>query len=131
LAAVESRELTDSDQAAYADAAVRTGASRWAADDAPFDARRTGLAVVTRSGQPGQTCVSLVDARRDAAQPLLERCTYGIVWSASASVNAAGSALALAVQPLATWRELWVFHRVKGRWVADVLPPANDVPELG
>ena len=35
------------------------------------------------------------------------------------------------MQPLAAWRELWVFHRVKGTWVVDALPAAATQPELG
>jgi hypothetical protein len=35
------------------------------------------------------------------------------------------------VQPLATWRELWLFHRTPQGWSVDVLPPANGDPQLG
>lgn len=63
------------------------------------------------AGPPGETCVALVDARHGAAEPLLRRCTWGIVWTGSASVSPSGHALALAVQPLPSWRELWVFRR--------------------
>ena len=131
LAAVNKTELGDADDAAYADAAVRAGASRWAVAPQPTAAGKAKLAVVTRPGQPGETCVALVDATHDADHPLAKRCTYGTVWAASASVSPSGNALALAVQPLATWRELWVFRRVRGTWVADVIPPALGEPELG
>jgi hypothetical protein len=29
------------------------------------------------------------------------------------------------VQPLVSWRELWVFHPVEGAWTADVVVPAS------
>jgi hypothetical protein len=133
LAGVNKSELGDGDDAAYNDAAVRTNASRWASESAPVSAgtRPAKLGIVTSAGQPGQTCIALVDATHDAAKPLLQRCTYGTVWAASASVNPAGNALALAVQPLATWRELWVFHRRGTAWGVDVLPPSAGDPELG
>jgi hypothetical protein len=65
------------------------------------------------------------------AAPLVQRCTYGIVWPASAQVIAEGQAVVLAVQPLETWRELWIFHRRGGAWVVDVLPPGYDDPDEG
>ena len=37
----------------------------------------------------------------------------------------------LAVQPLESWRELWVFHRQAGAWTIDVLSPGADDPEQG
>lgn len=133
LAAVDRQALGDGDESSYAEAAVRTGASRWAAElsGAAAPLPRNKLAIVTSPGQAGETCIALVDAQHDSTRPLLKRCTYGTVWAQSASVSPAGHALAVAVQPLATWRELWVFHRVKGQWVVDALPPATGAPELG
>ncbi|WP_442909251.1 hypothetical protein [Ideonella sp. BN130291] len=130
LAEVVKAQLTDDDQWAYNDAAVRVGASRWAGAAAATSKGR--LAIATSAGQqPGETCVALTDAQHDAAHPLLRRCTYGTVWTASASVSADGSALAVAVQPLATWRELWVFHRNREGWTVDTLPPATGDTQLG
>jgi len=133
LAAVDKSELADDDQSTYADAAMRVGASRWAAEAAPVaaSAAPAALGVVTQPGQPGETCVLLVDAKHPGASPLARRCTYGTVWAASARANARGDALALAVQPLAGWRELWVFRRGADGWAAQVLPPAADPAELG
>jgi hypothetical protein len=37
----------------------------------------------------------------------------------------------LAVQPLDTWRELWVFHQTNTGWTLDVLPPTTVGPDLG
>jgi hypothetical protein len=131
LAGVDKAELADDDQAAYADAAIRVGASRWAAEAAPAGAAPAGLGVVALPGAPGETCVLLVDAKRGAAAPLARRCTYGTVWAASARANAAGTALALAVQPLAAWRELWVFRKTAEGWSLHVLPPADDAAGPG
>src|SRR5262249_36535490 len=76
-------------------------------------------------------CVLLVDAGNDARRPLARRCTYGVVWSASASVNREGSAAALAVQPTVAWRELWVFRKTANGWTVRVLPPAATAPHIG
>ena len=111
LAAVVESELTVEDRAAYTEAAVRVGASRWAAED---DATPRGaLRIATQAGAPGETCVLLLDGAHTETSPLLRRCTYGTVWRASASANRAGTALALAVQPLEAWREVWVFRKAK------------------
>lgn len=129
LAGVDKGELSDDDQSAYNDAAIRVGASRWAAE-APRTAAAPGLDVVTSPGsQAGETCVKLVDKKRDLAHPLLQRCTFGAVWTNSASANAYGSALALAVQPLDGWRELWLFHLTAAGWRIDVLPPGEEAPD--
>ena len=132
LAGVNRNELADNDEAAYAEAAVRASASRWAAEPAPAAHTAVKLDIVTSAGpRAGETCVALVDAKHGADAALLTRCSFGTVWAASATSNAAGNALALAVQPLADWRELWVFHRTTKGWVVDVLPPAMGEPELG
>jgi len=132
LAAVDKGELTDDDQAAFNDAAIRVNASRWAADS--MSAPRLGAGTVslaTAPGEPGQTCVLLVDARHDASAPLARRCTYGIVWLASATRNREANALALAVQPMDAWRELWVFRKGSDGWSVNVLPPATTAPGIG
>lgn len=134
LAAVDRDALAETDLAAYSDAALRVGASRWAAEagaDPVGKPPPNKLALRVAPGKPGETCVLLVDARHDGQAPLLRRCTYGVVWPASAEANARGSALALAVQPLDTWRELWVFRLKPGGWTVDVLPPAARDPGLG
>ncbi|MEW6704765.1 MAG: hypothetical protein AB1430_07940 [Pseudomonadota bacterium] len=129
LAGVNKTELADDDQMAYAEAAVRTNASRWALQ--PHPAGRQRLALLTEAGLPGQTCLLLIDRERAHPKPLAERCTYGTVWAQSASANAAGTALAVAVQPLASWRELWVFHASPKGWKVNVLPPATGDTQLG
>ena len=128
LAAVNKEELAEADNTDYTEAAVRAAASRWAAESQP--APHSGLAITTAPGESGQTCVSLTDAKHDAKKPLAQRCTYGVVWNASTAINPHQSAVTLAVQPLDTWRELWVFHQNEQGWTIDILPP-GDNPDLG
>ena len=130
LAGVDRNELADDDQSTYTDAAMRVGASRWAAEPA-FAPAATGLHVATQPGQPGETCVLLLDAKHGAEHPLARRCTYGTVWAASARANAGATALALAVQPLATWRELWMFRATAEGWTLQVLPPSAEASGVG
>ena len=131
LAAINKSELADADLNIYSDAAIRVGASRWAVEPVPTSAQVQKLSLITTPGQPGETCVNLVDAKHDQKNPLLKRCTYGVVWTASVRLNRDGSALALAVQPLDTWREMWVFRQGAESWSVDVLPPGLDSPNLG
>jgi hypothetical protein len=131
LAAVDKSELTAGDLAEYNDAAMRVSASRWAAAAAPASKSARRLKIITEPGQPGETCIALVDAKGDAERPLARRCTYGIVWTSSATVNREGNALALAVQPLDAWREIWVFRRQADAWTVRVLPPAASAPHIG
>ena len=134
LAAINKSELADGDLAAYSDAAIRVGASRWAAmpETSTVAAKSAPrLSIRTIPGAAGETCIQLIDAKRGGDKPVLSRCTYGLVWSASATVNREGNALALAVQPLDTWREMWVFRQGADGWTIDVVPPGLDNPTLG
>ncbi len=137
LAAIKPAELMESDAAAYSEAAIRVGASRWAAEPGmPASGNTAGkpagkLAIAVSAGRPGESCVHLVDDQHDASRPLFSRCTWGIVWPASVAVSAAGDALTLAVQPLDSWREMWVFRKDGEAWRVDVAPPAFDNPTLG
>lgn len=134
LAAVNPKELMETDAAAFSDAGIRVGASRWAAEPGlALAAAKTPprVTLATTPGQPGETCIHLVDATHDVKHPLISRCTYSIVWPASASTSPSGEALALAVQPLDSWREMWVFRKGEQGWSIDVLPPALDTPNLG
>jgi hypothetical protein len=130
LAAVNKADLTDADKASYSDASMRVSASRWAAQPAVSASNRQP-AIVTIDSAPGETCVLLVDAKNDVNHPLARRCTYAQVWPQSASLNREGNALALAVQPMEGWRELWVFRKRGATWTLSVMPPANVNPELG
>jgi hypothetical protein len=131
LAGIDKAELMESDAATYNDAAIRVGASRWAAASTAPPNTTAALSLTLSAGQAGETCVHLIDAKQGKDKPLLSRCTYGVVWAASATANPQGTALALAVQPLDTWREMWVFHREADGWQLDVLPPGADKPGLG
>jgi len=133
LAGINKSELAEQDLPAYNDAAMRVNASRWAAvPPAPAAARTKRVRIITAAGEPGETCVSLVDAKGEAEKPLVTRCTYGIVWTSSATSNREGTALALAVQPMDTWREMWLFRReADGWWTVSVLPPATTAPGIG
>jgi hypothetical protein len=129
LLAINPNDLGYDRRSEYVDAVVRVGAIRWAAIT---PAPQTGpLTLSATAGDPGQTCIALEDTRRPHTTPLVQRCTYGIVWMASAHAIPQGPALVLAVQPLESWRELWVFHPSAGTWTIDVLSPGTDDPEEG
>ena len=132
LASVNKLELAEQDIVDYTDAALRVGASRWAAETVLANAKSNkGLSVISSAGQAGETCLTLIDAKHDEKNPLFKHCTYGIVWQQSTRSNALGTALTLAVQPLDSWRELWVFHQTKEGWQLDIMPPNNSNTELG
>jgi hypothetical protein len=130
LAAVSAADLGEDRRSEYVEAALRVSAVRWGAVTPPRQTSPLSLAV--SAGEPGQTCITLTNARRPhGSPPLVQRCTYGIVWLASAQPIAADSAMVLAVQPLEGWRELWVFHQTANAWTIDVLSPGAEDPELG
>jgi hypothetical protein len=129
LAAVNKSKLSDEDRIDYDDAAIRVGASRWAAQQVGGPVGR--LQVRTEAGAPGQTCLKLVDTIANSDQVVIQRCTYGTVWVASASSNAYGTALALAVQPLSSWRELWVFRKNSAGWTVNMIPPGTSPADRG
>jgi|RhiMetdeSRZDD1v2_1073273.scaffolds.fasta_scaffold36141_4 hypothetical protein len=131
LADVDKAKFGDEDARAYNDSAMQVGASRWAAVPGASAADDKRPRIATVPGPSGETCVLLVDAKNDARRPLARRCTYGMVWTASARLNREGSALALAVQPTAAWRELWIFRKSPNGWNVRVLPPAATAPHLG
>jgi len=129
LAAVNKSELSEEDATDYAESAVRVGASRWGVAPVMHGGGKLTVSVVP--GVPGESCVILQDAKHDVRNPLAQRCTFGNVWVASAASNWSGTALTLAVQPLATWRELWVFRQTPQGWSVGVLPPSANGPGLG
>lgn len=129
FAAIVPTELTEDDQAAYADTAMRVNAARWLGTAAvPRDFGPLQLAL--QPGADGERCVVL----KEGGKPAARRCSFGQVALASASLNREGRALALAVQPLDGWRELWLFLKDPGRdggWRVEVMPPAPAQPGLG
>ena len=152
LTAVQPNDLGADRRTEYVDAAVRVNAVRWGALTPPggmlartsemkaagavpptsvvTPVSQTGpLMLSAARGEPGQTCLTLAYRRRST--PLVQKCTYGVVWLASAQTLEQEPALVLAVQPLETWRELWVFHKFAGQWTLDVLSPGADDPEQG
>ena len=129
LLAVHPDELGDDRRPEYVDAVLRVSAVRWAgAAPAP---QPGPLILRAAPGDPGQTCVALERANRAGAAAIVRRCTYGIVRMGSIQVIPQGPALVLAVQPLESWRELWLFHERAGSWTIDVLSPGLDNPEEG
>ncbi len=129
LLEVKASDLGEDRHGEYVDAVVRVSAIRGALGvPAP---ERGQLVFNVAPGEAGQTCIALEEAQQRRATPLVRRCTYGIVWMASAQRVPQGPALVLAVQPSESWRELWVFHKRAGAWTIDVLPPGLDDPEEG
>ncbi len=129
LLAVRPADLGDDRRPEYVDAVLRVSAVRWAG---ALPAPQPGpLTLSATPGDPGQTCIALEDAHRPRAAPILRRCTYGIVRMASIRTIPQAPAVVLAVQPLESWRELWVFHDRAGSWTIDVLSPGLDNPEEG
>jgi hypothetical protein len=129
LLAVHPDDLGDDRRPEYVDAVLRVSAIRWLG---ALPARQIGsLTLSAAPADPGQTCVALEDARRPRAAPLIRRCTYGLVRMASIQSLPQGAALVVAVQPLESWRELWLFHETGGAWTIDVLSPGLNNPEEG
>jgi hypothetical protein len=85
------------------------------------------LAGAGASGSGGAVPVPAGSAAPPAAAPV-RHCTHGRLHLASASLAPDGSALALQVQPLDGWTELW---RLDAAGRLQVLPPASDAPGLG
>jgi len=131
LAAVDRSGLADDGAAVadYSDAAIRVGAVRWAAQAAVAAPGR--LQVQLQPGETGQTCVRLIDSWSKNTPTLGQRCTYGTVWPASVKAMPEGRALALTVEPLDGWSELWVWHQEPDGWKVDVLAPDANGPGLG
>jgi hypothetical protein len=125
LALVDRGQLAPEDRPLYEEAALRVAANRWAMQPAPRPPGRRPE-VVLAAGQPGETCVRLVDS----GKTLIERCTYGLVWRASMRWAPNGRALALAVQALPAWTELWLFEapREDASWRITSLSPAAGSP---
>jgi hypothetical protein len=139
LALTDRGVLAPEDLARYDETAIRVGASRWAAEPAARDTRKRAVAVTTAPRMSGETCVRVVAASpggapsNDNAKPLVERCTYGVVWESALRWSASGTVATLVVQPLPAWTELWVLRRGAGggAWTIETLAPATTEPEVG
>jgi hypothetical protein len=129
LLGVSAVDLGDDRRTEYVDAVLRVSAIRGAGDSA---APQAGPLILTAvAGNPGQTCVALENSRRPSDVAIIRRCTYGLVRLALVRAIPQGPAWVLAVQPLESWRELWVIHPRAGSWTIDVLSPGLDNPEEG
>lgn len=129
LARVLKAELAEDDKSAYAVAAVRVAASRWASVPAP-EKPGAGPRLELAQGKPGETCLHLVD-EKSTGTPLADHCTYGLVWPSSIRRSPQGNTVTVAVQLLEGWTELWVFHQEGDGWLMDALSPATTDPGVG
>ena len=129
LRSVRPTDLGDDGRTEYADAAIRVSTIRWALGADP--AAASPLALGATAGEPGQTCLVLTDAARSRNSEVARRCTYGVPWMRSVRSIPGARALALAVQPLESWLELWVFRERAGSWTVDVISPGAEDPEQG
>ena len=129
LLEVHPDDLDQDRRSEYTEAVVRVSAGRWSG--APPVPQPGPLMVGEIPGEPGQTCIVLADSRKPGDQPLIRRCTYGLVRMGSIRAIPQAPAILLAVQPLESWRELWVLHPRAGRWTLDVLSPGLDDPDQG
>ena len=129
LLSVRPGDLGDEGRPEYEEAAIRVSTIRWAVGAAPTSAGP--LALGASAGEPGQTCLVLTQQVGARAAQVARRCTYGIPWMNSVRVIPAAHALVLAVQPLESWLELWVFRERAGAWAVDVISPGVDEPQEG
>jgi hypothetical protein len=122
--------LADEDRLAYEEAALHTAAVRWANEPAAPSAS-PDLDVEIAQGSPGQTCVRVRKHAAQPATPLVEHCTYGVVWPSSIRVAPHDAAVTLIVEPVAGWDELLLLHPTAAGWSAETIAPATVDPELG
>lgn len=134
LAAVNKDEMAENDWKAYNNAIIQVNASRWALfpkNQSPLAKSDKNVYVELVPKETGETCVTLLDAKHNIDKPLAQRCTYSKVWMSSATRNRENTALAIAVQPSESWRELWIFYKKGNSWQINILPPASANPEMG
>ncbi|HLO93233.1 MAG TPA: hypothetical protein VK195_02860, partial [Burkholderiaceae bacterium] len=132
-----STELADEDQPQANDAAMQANAVRWQALPAgsatmSWSRGKDTLQLRLVPGAEGDQCLVLQSAQAaPAKEALLRHCSFGLIQTASFSVNREGSAATLAVQPTESWRELWLLRLTPQGWRLDVLPPVAANPGLG
>jgi hypothetical protein len=136
LALVDRGQLAPEDQSFYEETAVRVAAIRALIEGGPPVLQRRGVEVEIAAGRPGESCVRVWPAPRKAtagAQPLIQRCSFGVIFAASVRIADSGRAVAVAVAPLPAWTEQWILRAGDGSgsdtaWRADVIPPALGQP---
>ena len=126
---VDKSEMPDIDWPTYNNTAMLVNANRWALTQSEKKQTLGAMQLEMRNGKAGETCVTLTTKKQK--EPLAQRCTYSVVWSQSATINRKKNAIALAVQPMAGWTELWVFQKNKAGWLITALPPASREAGLG
>jgi hypothetical protein len=139
FAHIQPAELAEDDLPPYNEAAMRSNAALWLRQAQPTTVTLKGLQLRTETLAEGGSCLSLYrsDAAASSPQgapkpaPLWRHCGWGLVQTASATLNREGTALAVAVQPLDGWRELWVLSQGAEGWRLQVLPPSSATPGLG
>jgi len=103
--------------------------------------RKRGVSIAFAPRAAGETCVRVLGASggatpaNDNASPktLAERCTYGVTWPSALRWAPSGTVATLAVQPLASWTELWVMRHdaATDTWTIETLTPATTEPDVG
>jgi hypothetical protein len=122
--------LADEDQLGYEEAALHAATVRWGSESTAPSAS-PDLEVEVAPGSPGQTCVRVKKHAPQPLAPLVEHCTYGVVWPSSIRVAPHDAGVVVVVAPLAGWNELLLLHPTAAGWSADTLAPAPIDPELG
>jgi hypothetical protein len=126
FAGIERLDLAAEDGAAYQEAAVRVAVARWLREPAATSPGE-GAHLELAPGKEGETCVRLVAGKKAE----VERCTFGLPLLASVRKGPKASSVAIAVQLLPGWVEVWLFRRAGDGWIVDPIVPAETDPELG
>lgn len=122
-------ELGEDDAAALREAAIRLAPMRFAAQTPRLPVRMGSFELRAEAGGPGERCLLVVDLRKPEHPVVRDtRCSHGLIHWASARLSPDGKSIALAVQPLDGWTELW---RVGIGGEVQVLPPMAAAPGLG
>jgi hypothetical protein len=137
LALVTKGDLLDEDLRLLDETGLRVATARWAAEPAAATTARKGaLGLKLHATGTGETCLEIEDPRRETGKktPPFTRCTWGHPWLASVRTDPTGAALAVSVQTLPGWIELWLFQRApdaEGGFTVAVLTAAPTDPDLG
>ncbi|MFN7972851.1 MAG: hypothetical protein U0166_10960 [Acidobacteriota bacterium] len=131
LLLVRADDLMPEDRAELEEATLRVACSRFAAAPPMTQVAAGRLAVEALPAPDGGTCVRVIESGGRGPRTVLERETYGQVWLGSARASGLGNAVAVTVQPLPSWTELWMLHRTETGWQLDTLAPAPISPGVG